>query len=793
MPNTRAPLPEDEAARLETLRGYLSLCIENTNLFDEVTKLAARACSASLALLSLVDADQVRHISKFGNMSGEVDRRRSFSSWTILRTDIFVVEDASREDRFKDALTVVDKLETRFYAGMPLITSDGHAIGALSVMDHIPRSLGESEANSLRALARLIVTQLEFKRQSIELQREISDRQNLEEALEVSNKMVTRLGKRNAELANLNSKLRRQTSERQQVMDSLAESEERYSLVVKSANDGLWDWNLKTNEIHFCPRWKSILGYDEHEISEQPDEWFNRVHPEDFEQVHAEIAAHLLGLTPQFQSEHRMRDKNGNYLWVLSRGLAVWDANREVYRMAGSITDITDQKETEQQLLHNAFHDVLTGLPNRALFMYRLKRALERSRIRDDYKFAVVFLDLDRFKVVNDSLGHQCGDQLLVGIAQRLESSLRPSDTAARLGGDEFAIIIDHIKHVSDATQAAERIQKELVAPFNLSGNEVFISASIGISLNLTSETSPEELLRDADTAMYRAKERGRGRIELFNQGMHTEAVETLQFETDLRRALTRNEFQIHYQPIISLDGWRIMGFEALLRWEHPQHGFIPPLQFIPVAEETGMITEIGHWVMIESCKQLKIWQAKFPFDPPLAISVNLSGKQFSQPDLIDQIEQVLEETGVEATSLKIEITESAIIENVDSATVTINRLKALGIKVSLDDFGTGYSSLSYLHRFPIDTLKIDRSFVTRMNLPKNSEIIRTIVNLASNLGMDVIAEGVETGEQVIQLSGMNCEYVQGYLISKPIDAESVEKLIQDTSQRGFAPHAEVA
>jgi len=793
MPNTRAPLPENEAARLEALRGYLSICVELEDLFNDLMKLAVRACSASVAIITLVDADRVRHLSKSDSISGETDRYHSFSSWTILRTDVFIVEDASKDERFKEHPSVKGKSGMRLYAGMPLVTTEGHTIGTLSIFDHKIRALSGSEANSLRVLARLIMTQLEFKRHNSELQRERTDRKNLEEALEVSNKMVARLGKRNAELANLNSKLRKQTSERQQVMETLAESGERYSLVVKSANDGLWDWNLKTNEIHFCPRWKAILGYDEEEITEQPDEWFNRIHPEDFEQVHAEIAAHLLGLTPQFQSEHRVRDKNGNYLWVLSRGLAVWDANREVYRMAGSITDITDQKETEQQLLHNAFHDVLTGLPNRALFMYRLKRALERSRVRDDYKFAVVFLDLDRFKVINDSLGHQCGDQLLVGIAQRLESSLRPSDTAARLGGDEFAIIIDHIKHVSDATQAAERIQKELVTPFNLSDNEVFISASIGISLNLTSETSPEELLRDADTAMYRAKERGRGRIELFNHGMHVQAVETLQFETDLRRALTRNEFQIHYQPIISLDGWRIMGFEALLRWDHPQHGFIPPLQFIPLAEETGLITEIGHWVMLESCKQLRVWQDKFPFDPPLAMSVNLSGKQFSQPDLIDQIEQVLEEANVAATSLKIEITESAIIENVDSATVTINRLKSLGIKVSLDDFGTGYSSLSYLHRFPIDTLKIDRSFVTRMNLPKNSEIIRTIVNLASNLGMDVIAEGVETGEQVIQLSGMNCEYVQGYLISKPIDAASVEKLIQETSQRGFGPRAEVA
>jgi len=377
----------------------------------------------------------------------------------------------------------------------------------------------------------------------------------------------------------------------------------------------------------------------------------------------------------------------------------------------------------------------------------------------------------------------------LVATARRLESCLRPGDLVARLGGDEFAVILDHVRHVSDATQAAERIRERLTSPFNLSGHEVFISASIGIALNQTASEEPSEILRNADTAMYRAKDQGRGCFELFDRGMQARNAALSQLETGLRGALARDEFRVHYQPIISLETWRISGFEALLRWEHPQHGYISPLKFIPVAEESGLIIQIGQWVLREACQQLRVWQEQFPSDPPLSISVNLSGKQFSQLDLIDCISQILKETGLDAGSLKIEITESAIIENIDAAAMMLKRIKALGIRLSLDDFGTGYSSLSYLHRFPIDTLKIDRSFVSRINLPKNAEIVKTILTLAGNLGMDVVAEGVETREQVLQLTGLNCEYVQGYLLSKPIDGRAMGGLISEIYHKGLGQH----
>ena len=793
IPVIKVSSPADEALRLKSLHQYQILDTGSEERFDDIARLAAEVCSAPIALLALVDSDRIFYKSKIGITELETDREGSFFSWAILEPYLFVVSNALEDERFHRSPAVKENHGIRFFAGAPLINPEGYSIGVLAVIDWQARDLASSQARSLRTLAGTVMTQLELRRKNLELEQMNTERMHMEEMIRFSDELRSEAEKRNMELSSINAALRKQTDEHQQAFEVLASSEERLSLVARSANDGLWDWDLKTNEIHFCPRWKAMLGYAEKEIGTRPDEWFNRIHPEDLETVHSELLDHLLGSTPQFQNEHRIRHKDGRYHWMLSRGAAVWDANKEVYRMAGSLTNITSQKEAERQLLHNAFHDPLTRLPNRALFMDRLKRSLDRAAHGEDYLFAVLFLDLDRFKVVNDSLGHDVGDQLLVAIARRLESSLRPGDMVARLGGDEFAIILDHLKHINDATHAAERIQKDLSAPYNLSGHEVFASASIGISVSLTPHDLPEDILRSADTAMYRAKENGRGGFELFDEDMHARAVALMQLETDLRWAISRNEFRVYYQPIISLASWQITGFEALLRWEHPQQGFITPLEFIPVAEETGLIIPIGQWILKEACQQLRSWQEVFSLDPPLTMSVNLSGKQFLQPDLIETVGKILAETEIDPGSLKIEITESAIIENIESATEILKQLKELGIRVSLDDFGTGYSSLSYLHRFPIDTLKIDRSFVTRMNLPKNSEIVRTIVTLAANLGMDVIAEGVETGEQIIQLTGMNCEYGQGYLFSKPMDGELVKQLIEETYQKGLGQRAKEA
>ncbi|HEY9859025.1 MAG TPA: EAL domain-containing protein [Candidatus Obscuribacterales bacterium] len=573
-------------------------------------------------------------------------------------------------------------------------------------------------------------------------------------------------------------------TERKQAEEALRESQERYALAVEGANDGLWDWNLKTNEIYFSPRWKSMLGYHEREIGSDPEEWFNRVHPEDVERLKAQIGLHLEGFSPHFESEHRMQHQDGSYRWMLSRGLAVRDGDHKVARMAGSQTDVTERKQVEEQLLHDAFHDVLTGLPNRALFIDRLGLAIERSKRPGSNLFAVLFLDLDRFKVINDSLGHMIGDQLLIAIARRLEACLRGGDTVARLGGDEFTILLEDIVDIHDATRIANRIHQALLSPFNLQGQEVFTSVSIGIALSETGYDWPEDLLRDADTAMYRAKSLGRACHEVFDRTMHLRAVELLHLETDLRRAIERQELQLYYQPIVSLTTGKIHGFEALIRWQHPERGLISPAEFIPVAEETGLIVPIGLWVLREACQQTQKWQKQFSDNFPLTISVNLSGKQFSQPDLIEQIEQILQATSLDARSLKLEITESVMMENAESAAKMLLKLKALGVQLHIDDFGTGYSSLSYLHRFPIDQLKIDCSFVKRMGVDDESaEIVRAIVTLAHNLGMHVTAEGVETAEQLMHLRTLECEYGQGYFFFKPLTEKVVEKLILTEQQ----------
>ena len=432
-------------------------------------------------------------------------------------------------------------------------------------------------------------------------------------------------------------------------------------------------------------------------------------------------------------------------------------------------------EESKDHFRHAAFHDALTHLPNRALLAENLKFVIEQAKQHEDYQFAVLFLDLDRFKNVNDSLGHSIGDQLLIAMARRLESCIREVDMVARLGGDEFAILLDGIPNSSEATSMARRIQEKLESPFNLSGHEVFTTTSIGIATSSAGYDHPENMLRDADTAMYRAKAQGKACYEVFDKGMHARAVYLLQMENDLRRALDREEFCVYYQPIVSLDNGQLSGFEALIRWQHPDRGFINPEDFIPFAEETGMIVPIGMWILKRACQQLCQWQWNSPANRSLFMSVNLSGKQVAQTDLVSNIREILEETHVDARYLKLEITESAVMANAESAAQLLKRLKELGVQLSIDDFGTGYSSLGYLHRFPVDTIKIDRSFIGRIGeATEDIEIVRTIVSLAENMGMDVVAEGIETLGQLVKLRALKCQYGQGYLFSRPIDAEAV-------------------
>jgi diguanylate cyclase (GGDEF)-like protein/PAS domain S-box-containing protein len=568
------------------------------------------------------------------------------------------------------------------------------------------------------------------------------------------------------------------------LLESVQKSEERYSLAFQATNDGIWDWNLATNEIYCSPKCREMLG--NLEGNNNPlDSWFERIHPEDLYWVKREIAAHLNGLSRRFEIEYRLLDQEGQSRWILNRGQVKQNAFGQAVRMIGVQTDITEKKRVEKKLVHDALYDILTGLPNRVSLMERLRRIGEFNHSEQQYLFAVLFIDLDRFKMINDSLGHAVGDLLLCKIAHRLTHCLRPDDTIARIGGDEFVILLEDVKNHDNAILTAERILQELSTPFNLEGREIFTTASIGITFSSATLNHPEDLLRDADLAMYRAKTQGRGRYEIFHPRMHTSAVALLEMETDLRRSLERQELRLHYQPIVSLRTNRLVGFEALIRWQHPQQGLIPPVKFVPIAEETGLIAPIGNWILREACTQMRQWQKQFPDWPALTVNVNLSSKQFT-PHLVDQVHQILQETELEAQYLKLEITESALMGNADSAITTLTQLKQLGIQLAIDDFGTGYSSLSYLHRFPIDTLKVDRSFISKVDVDgEQLAIVRTIITLAWNLGMEVVAEGVETAKQLAQLRSLRCEYAQGYLFSKPCDAEAIEILLIQNLEAG--------
>jgi diguanylate cyclase (GGDEF)-like protein len=442
-------------------------------------------------------------------------------------------------------------------------------------------------------------------------------------------------------------------------------------------------------------------------------------------------------------------------------------------------SDLTLKRQTQEHLLYSTLHDALTGLPNRSLFTERLRHAMRRSARHPDDLFAVLFLDLDRFKDVNDNLGHFAGDELLRAVARRLEACLRPEDTVARLSGDEFAILLESITDTSDAGRVAERIEEALSFPINLAGAEVTTSASMGIVTSSMSHDQPEQLLRSADMAMYRAKAAGRARYEMFDRAMHTDAMERLQLETDLRNAVEQHEFALHYQPIVSLRTGRVTGFEALVRWEHPRRGLVHPADFIPVAEETGLIVPIGKWVLTEALTRVKEWHASHPREEPLTIGVNLSVKQFSQSDLVEQITSALEATGALPSSLRLEITEAAILEKRPAAVVMLSRIRDLGVQVYLDDFGTGYSSLSYLHGLPIDAIKIDREFVSSMDTDdKNLRLVRTIITLAEIVGVRAEAEGISTQEQLRELRALNCDQGQGYLFSAPITLDAVDGVL---------------
>jgi PAS domain S-box-containing protein len=579
-------------------------------------------------------------------------------------------------------------------------------------------------------------------------------------------------------------RIRRELTERNQLFEVITENAADMIAVIDSAG----------NRLYNSPAYQKVLGYSSEELKLTSS--VDQIHPEDQQLVlEAAEKARLTGRGERL--EYRIRHKDGTWRILESVATAIPSEEGQTEKLVIVNRDITERKRAEEMLAHNALHDTLTNLPNRSLFLDRVRHALALSQRHQSYKFAVLFIDLDEFKVFNDSLGHAAGDSLLIQIARRLTVSIRAVDAVsrpapmqsantfaseeslARLGGDEFTILLEEIRDCGDAIRVSERIQQRLAVPFVVEGHEVVMTASIGIAFCGASYTNPEDLVRDAEIAMYRAKREGKARCQVSDSAMHTLAVKRFGLETALRRALELGEFRVHYQPIVSLESGKIVGFEALSRWERPE-GLLLPAHFIQIAEETGIILPMNRLLLREACLQLRAWHSQFPCDPPLTMSVNITPKEFAQPDLTAQIGTILGEVGISSNSINVEITENIAMADPQRSSLVLSELKALGVHLSIDDFGTGYSSLSRLQGFPVDTLKIDRSFISKMET--DSEIVRIIIMLAHNLGLKVVAEGAETAEQVRLLKQLKCELAHVYFFARPGDHAAAQALLMSAT-----------
>ncbi len=588
----------------------------------------------------------------------------------------------------------------------------------------------------------------------------------------------------------------------QRIRRKLAQREHLFQLITENAADMIAVIDRNGQRLYNSPAYQKVLGYGAEELAATSS--MDQIHPDDRARV-LEASAKARNTGRGERLEYRIRHKDGSWRFLESTASAIHSPQGENDGLVIVNRDITERKRAEEKLAHQSFHDGLTDLPNRALFLDRLQRTITLSQRHTDFKFAVLFIDIDEFKVFNDSLGHDAGDGLLIQIARRLSASLRGADTVsrprlgnarppvaestlARPGGDEFTVLIEDLHDPSDAVRVAERIQERLAIPFDLNGQKIVLTVSIGIAFSSNGGVEAQDVLGDAEIAMYRAKSTGKARCEVFDHAMHAGAIKRLQLETDLRKALELNQFRVYYQPIVSLGSGHIVGFETLSRWQRPE-GLVMPGEFIAVADETGIILPINRQLLFDACRQLRSWHQIFPSDPPLTININITSKEFAQPELASQIGKTLRETGVDPACVNVEITETIAMADAGRSSVVLSELKALGVCLDIDDFGTGYSSLSRLQAFPVDALKIDRAFISRIDTdPETHEIVRIIVMLAHGLRLKVVAEGVETPRQAEMLKEIGCEMAQGYLYSKPAPAETIEQLLRISRATGIPP-----
>ena len=568
-------------------------------------------------------------------------------------------------------------------------------------------------------------------------------------------------------------------TERTRAEQALRRSEERLALAADGANDGWWEWNLRSQEFYCSARWRELVGIGGPAGIGRPEDWLDRVHPEDVTPLKEALKAHLSGQTERFQHEHRLKQEDGSFRWFLCRGVAGRTAGRNAVRIAGSLSDTTDRALATEGLRSAGFRDPLTGLRSRADFVEGLGRRLEQFKQphRGGGRFAILYLDLDRFKVINDSLGHLVGDELLIAVSRRLESCLREGDALARLGGDEFAILLQTVGDEQQANAIAFRIQESLSAPIMVAGREVFTSASIGICFGTSEHADPDEIMRDADTAMYHAKAHGKARHEMFDADMHARTRDRLDLESDLRHAVSNQDFEVHYQPIVLLGTGMCVGFESLIRWTRNGKP-VSPVTFVPMAEELGLIEPLGTWVLQQACHTFAEWRRKYPDAGLDYITVNVSSRQLMQQNFLRIVELAVEKSGLKPCDLRLEITETALMDSPSTAAELLRRLQEFGAKIYLDDFGTGFSSLSHLHKLPVDALKIDRSFVNSLALADRPAIVESILALARTMNTSVVAEGIETDIQARELERLGCTHAQGFLFSRPLSAKAAEALI---------------